>query len=180
MGSIYLNDSVSGWFQYFFSANEDVGIHYWSFCLIYLSLLSTKTKRGFQGSVNPWNIVSNLFLVFLAIDAVCCWVGEIYSYFAFYYLLSLFSGKVKRVCVFLLSSEILTRLGNISGKLYIIHYVVLSYIYLVLYRFGKETTSPVVVAIITFLITLLGTIIYSKVEIVLVKPFEKLKTCHRK
>ena len=162
MGSIYLNDSVNGWFQYFFPLTRMwefiIGVFVW---YIY-RCCRRKPKEDFRAA-SILEILSVIFFLFSwqLMQCVVEWARYIVILPSIIFLV-FFLARSKGCVSFLLSSEILTRLGNISGKLYIIHYVVLSYIYLVLYRFGKETTSPVVVAIITFLITLLGTIIYSR------------------
>jgi len=159
LGFLYLDDSVIGWFQYFFPLTR-----LWEFIIgchlgyIYRHHKWTGNSFTFVSVLEIFS-VSFLIISWQMMKNVVGWskyIIVIPGIILLVYLLAQSKGVISEF----LSKKNMVKLGNISGYTYITHYVVLRYIYIILYRFGMENMSPLLVAAVTFILTIISTHIY--------------------
>lgn len=161
-GYLYLDNSVIEWFQYFFPFTR-----VWEFmigCHIgYVFRCNKRAEISFKlASVLETFTLLLLIFSWQMMNYVEYWAKYVVvipvNFIAVYLL-----ARARGVLSALLSNKLLVKLGNVSGYTYIIHYVVLRYIYIILYRFDMQDTSSRIVALITFVITLFLTYIWINV-----------------
>ncbi len=162
-GNLYLDSYVLGWFQYSFPitriAEFFIGCHlgyiqkyYKSFEISY-GISSILEVLALLCSIVSWKLMKYVVLWDME------WIKYVIIIPPLMFLVYILAQS-KGIVSHFLSRRLFVKVGNISGYTYIIHYVVLRYLYIKLYRLNMENCMPILVAMATFVLTVICVKIY--------------------